>query len=1778
MGQSANFRKTLPVLRIVALLLLGVASASAQDPDPVTGFPPFGSFSNGSFDHIDRANLNVNFSVPITSVHGRGISVPSAIVYDSLMWKEQTTGTVQWTPVLDSANNPTWGWKIDNVLGDIKHGVTNGQTKCPDGSGNLVVTGTVTYSGYVYRDPQGTTHQFLGIHAQQGCNGLTGVYTAFASDHSGLYMDATNLDHPVVYGRNGTKIDTISGLLTDVHGNYIQRQAAPGNPAETDYVDSVGRTSLKIVKLASETDFQFLDINGNYQQVRVLLGTFPIHTAFSCPVTIVEYSGTAQLPTAILLPNGTQYSFSYEPTPGVAGSYTGRVNQVTVPTGAVYQYAYTKPNDSSFCDGTDAEIQKTITSDGVPATWLYSRSGDAIATTESSPDGNSRLFVFGNGVITTQEFACSGSANGTARTCNGQTLRTMVPTFDSNGRPASNTTSLEDGVTKTRQETDYDANDNVIEVREFDWFTGATPSVPTRTTHITYSTDPTYTPRNLLSLVTRRTVYQGSSATGAPIARTDITYDEPAYFDATCPAGIVHHDDSLPCSIVGHGLPTTTTNYSDAVTPGGGIPQHVTYDWFGNPVKADLNGVVQSQSTFSNTTAFALPDRVTAFPNAASPLATNFTYNSYTGAAQTITDPNGQVTTLSYDQFGRLIDTKRPDNAHIINTFDDINRKFTSKTPIQGTDTAISSTLYDGLGRPFRQTLTDAAGNTYSNLDTQYDSMGRIKQTSNPYLGTPQYWTQTVYDALGRVTQTIPPDGTVTANYIGASYSVNITTITDQTGRQTRQYADAFGRLTRVDEPALAGVPAGTAQGSVSIVGNTDKSVTNGGAPATSGTGSVTFSGVEEIICGIRCTPDTGTVTVTVNGKAYGGTTQGASTPATIASNMKSTIQADGARLVNASCDLTGGHDLIPGTTVYDTGQVTVTLHGLAKTVNYGQSDTNISIAAGIANAFNNDPSSLVTAGTGGTSTVTFVATSAGSGNNFSLSATSVDTQTTYFSSPSFTTNTSGANLTGGQTPVAAIDNNPAITLYNYDGLNNLTRVEQHGYSLPSSQWRIRTYSYDALSRLTSSTLPEAGLVQRQFNSLGQLSQVTDARGVITTYGYDDQSRLHQISYTVGTTGVPSSPTITYTYGTNATQNNNGRLLTETDGLGSETYSYDIMGRVTNCARIINGIQYNTGYGYNLDGEMISTTYPSGRVVQQGYDAVGRSNSVSDVLGSVATTHATQFGYNPAGQITSFNYGNGVAANFGYSPDRQQLTSLSYVKGAQTLFGLNYSFNQSGANNGQIAQINDLVDAGRTLTLGYDTLHRIATAQTAGSASYPQWGLGWNYDEFGNRRSQNVTAGSAGSNSLNFAATATNRVDTWSYDASGNVLNDGLNTYVFDAAGNLISANATAAQYAYDAKGLRGTKTAAGVSTTYIYSGGKPIAEYTGGTSLAKEYVYRGNLLMATYEAGTLKYHHGDSLSDRLITSSTGAVLGQQGHFPFGETWYAPGGTTTIFTNYIRDSETDNDYAFARYYAARNGRFGAPDLVSGDSQNPQSWNRYAYVQNNPINLVDPLGLLEMCSGVEGGPGEVGSLTGCEPIEFALPNLPGDGKENAGGSKGSAFVTKGCTPHSKLPAIARKIEDALYAALFLAAIEDLFHGTETNTVGVGVGVSGGAGFGFSEDLSIGTGTSVSGLYAMDQSGQPAILINTPSLNFPAILTNKPGWTIGIAVQAGAQLFMSPKYVPGLGGPSAGVSGSSGPVAIDVNTNGASVTLGAGAGSRAGVSGAVSPTFVFLVCKD
>ena len=118
-------------------------------------------------------------------------------------------------------------------------------------------------------------------------------------------------------------------------------------------------------------------------------------------------------------------------------------------------------------------------------------------------------------------------------------------------------------------------------------------------------------------------------------------------------------------------------------------------------------------------------------------------------------------------------------------------------------------------------------------------------------------------------------------------------------------------------------------------------------------------------------------------------------------------------------------------------------------------------------------------------------------------------------------------------------------TSYSYTALDALAAVTQGS--------QTRTYGYDKLGRLTSVATPETTGVSAsyQYNDFDLVTQRTDARGVITTYGYDTLNRLHTVSYNVGTTGVPATASLTYTYGSSPAQNNNGRLITMTDGVGS---------------------------------------------------------------------------------------------------------------------------------------------------------------------------------------------------------------------------------------------------------------------------------------------------------------------------------------------------------------------------------------------------------------------------------------------------------------------------------------------------------------------------------------------------------------------------------------------------------------------------------------------------
>ena len=162
--------------------------------------------------------------------------------------------------------------------------------------------------------------------------------------------------------------------------------------------------------------------------------------------------------------------------------------------------------------------------------------------------------------------------------------------------------------------------------------------------------------------------------------------------------------------------------------------------------------------------------------------------------------------------------------------------------------------------------------------------------------------------------------------------------------------------------------------------------------------------------------------------------------------------------------------------------------------------------------------------------------------------------------------------------------------------------------------------------------------------------------------------------------------------------------------------------------------------------------------------------------------------------------------------------------------------------------------------------------------------------------------------------------------------------------------------YSYDGNSLRVKKVSGATTTVYIFSGTKVIAEYVN-SSLGKEYIYSGSGLLATIESGTTKYHHGDHLSVRVTTDTSGNVVAQQAHYPFGESWYqGSGGTKWQFTSYERDAESGNDYAVFRYHINRLGRFSSPDPIADAIGDPQSLNRYSYVRNDPADLIDPSGL------------------------------------------------------------------------------------------------------------------------------------------------------------------------------------------------------------------------------
>ena len=206
----------------------------------------------------------------------------------------------------------------------------------------------------------------------------------------------------------------------------------------------------------------------------------------------------------------------------------------------------------------------------------------------------------------------------------------------------------------------------------------------------------------------------------------------------------------------------------------------------------------------------------------------------------------------------------------------------------------------------------------------------------------------------------------------------------------------------------------------------------------------------------------------------------------------------------------------------------------------------------------------------------------------------------------------------------------------------------------------------------------------------------------------------------------------------------------------------------------------------------------------------------------------------------------------------------------------------------------------------------------------------------------------------------------------------------YDPVGNLTSDPTTPATgIAYDGENRQTSYTKSGVGTTsYSYDGdGRRVKKVTGSPSVTTIYVYDViGRLVAEYNdsqqqpAGGTKYLTADHLgSTRVVTGQNQSVVARYDYLPYGEEIGAGVGARTLpmgyggadstkqkFTSKERDEETKLDYFLARYYSSAQGRFTSvdPAMSSARPAMPQSWNRYAYVLNNPVRLIDPDGLAD----------------------------------------------------------------------------------------------------------------------------------------------------------------------------------------------------------------------------
>jgi RHS repeat-associated protein len=1141
---------------------------------------------------------------------------------------------------------------------------------------------------------------------------------------------------------------------------------------------------------------------------------------------------------------------------------------------------------------------------------------------------------------------------------------------------------------------------NQNNVKEYAFGSGA-PGALVRETRTTFVTASSYvdatTGAHLRSLASQVSI---CNASGVERARAvtefdNYTPDGGNHASLTSRTSISGLDSAFTTSYVLRGNATAATSYlldtSGEVT--GSITTYAHYDVAGNMVKA-IDGRGNPTSIFyddcfggpdGNATINSAPTELSSVCQSSYAFATSVSnalnqvsyaqFEYYLGQPVDGKDVNGIVASGFYDDpLGRPTKVVRANNQDVslksqtAFSYDDTNHVITTTTDQDSFNDPTplkSQIVYDGLGRTTEKRQFENATDFIAVRQT-YDGLGRSYQTSNPFRATESIlWTTTGYDAVSRVISVTTPDSAV----VSTSYSGNTVTVTDQAGRQRKSVTDALGRLKEVYEDP-GGLNYLTSYG-YDVLDNL----------TTVNQGSQTRTFVYDSLKRLTSAnnPESGTVSYQYD------------------NNGNLTLKTD-ARGVQASYTydaLNRNTSIIYSNDPMNTPRVNRYYDGSIRGIGRLTWEETVGVFAKVVDIYDvmGQPTHyhqrFWVSGDSGPNFIGYVSYDK-AGHVTTLTYPSGHTVTNTYDGAgrlaSFTGNLGDATQRtystgvsyssfGGMTQEQFGTTTPIYNKRHHNVRGQLYDVRVSSLPWATDQWdwnRGCLINFYATADLTApsnearanSGPDNNGNLIRQMHWVPADASYSNYWYTDESYSHDSLNRLQSVSELHGgpwgQSGTDFQQAYSYdrwgnrtvnqvnTWGTNISKPNFG-VDTSTNQLTAPigySMNYDPAGNLTN--------DTYTGQGareYNAENKM-TRAWSNGQWQTYTYDGSGQR-----IKRNVNGTETWQV-YGLGGELLAEYAANAAPSSpqkeYGYRNGELLVTAEAPTGGARTNFAL--------AANGGVASASSTYYSSPWLFTAAGANNGVRSGAGWGSGegwndstggAFPDWvQIDFNgsqtIDEIDVFTGQdNYANPSEPTETMTFSLYGLTGFDVQYWDGS---------SWVTVPGGAITSNNKVWKKVTFSAI----TTTKIRVLTNASVDGYSRITEVEAWT--------------AASGGGTAQLHWlvTDQLgTPRMVFDQSGSLANVSRHdyLPFGEEvpanfrtgvgGYATGDSVRQkFTQKERDNEAGLDYFEARYYGSTQGRFTSVDplMASGRPSLPQSWNRYAYVLNSPLRLVDPTGL------------------------------------------------------------------------------------------------------------------------------------------------------------------------------------------------------------------------------